>query len=74
MATWTEASKSGAPRTDQELLIEGAFRLLIGDGYFLKIQEADNGTAWTSQSKQSVATFTSQAKQSDATFTNLTKN
>lgn len=74
MATWTEETKSGGPRTNQELLIEGAFRLLIGEGYFLKIQEADTGTVWTNRTMPSAATFTSPSKPTDAVFTNMTKN
>jgi hypothetical protein len=63
MATWTEEEKSGGIVYDQDMLIEGTYQLLIGDGFSLLIQVAGDGTTWTEPSKPA-----------DATFTNVTKN
>ena len=57
MATWTEENHSGL--ADYNLLIEAAYLLMIDGTYSLLIEEA---TDWTSNSKQSGATFTNTTK------------
>ena len=50
--TWDNQDKSSDVTTDQELLIEDAFRLQIDGTYFLQIQEAGGtGITWTNETK-----------------------
>ena len=61
MATvWTNESKI-APVTEQYLFIGDGFKLLIGDSYSLKIQDASDGTVWSNNSKSS-SSWTNQSK------------
>lgn len=57
MTTWTETPKADNSQSEQHLLIEGAFKLLIGDGHMLKIQE-ERISSWTPTSKATTPTWT----------------
>lgn len=52
MATWDTEEKSGGLATEQDLLIEDTFQLLIGDGFSLLIQEEGVATSWTNLEKE----------------------
>lgn len=60
MATWTNQTKNLAEFDTRYLDIGDGFKLVIGDGYYLKIQTA--GEIWTNATKNS------------ASWTNVTKN
>ena len=48
-ATFANQSKT---LTDYLLLIDATYKLLIGDGYFLKIESASGSIVWANQTKQ----------------------
>lgn len=65
--SWTNTSKNSSTLTNTSkaltrarLLIEGTYRLLIGDGYFLSI-EPSIGSAFGTSTKAS-STFANQSK------------
>jgi hypothetical protein len=48
---FTEQTKSGQNISEQNLLIEGAYELLIDATYSLNIQDASSGVQWSTQTK-----------------------
>lgn len=59
--TWTPVTKTDDTQTEQDLLIEGGFKLLIGDGYYLQIQEFKD-TSWSQLSKTTAPAWTTTTK------------
>jgi hypothetical protein len=55
MTVWTPENESAQDASEQTLLIEGSYELLIGDGYSLLIQEDSVGSQWTAETKNSAS-------------------